>query len=514
MARTRLLVIASCAAIAFAATIVVLPPGAPAHRVTLVAPSAPPAAICGDTGLLAGPSKPPQGAVTVPAGDNSKMGLDKPGTTYWFSAGVHTLGTAKLDQIIPADNDTYTGAPGAVISGGGVNVYAFTQHASDVTIEHLTIEDFGQPGANNNQGVVNHDAASGWKIEFNTIENDAGAGVMLGSNDILKSNCLTENGQYGFSAYTESGPHDITIDHNEISHNDTYNWEKKDPGCGCSGGGKLWDTDGATITDNYIHDNQNVGVWADTDNSGIEITGNYISNNYSEGVMYEISYNGLISDNTFIHNGVGAGPSNPGFPTGAVYISESGSDATVPGPYNQVFSISHNTFTNNWSGVVLWENSNRFCGPDSPDNAGSLCTLVAPKVATVSTCRTPGINTKPLFTDCVWETSNVSVSHNTFTFSRTGVGNGCSSSNGCGYNALFSIYGSTPPYKGWIVPTDISENQNDHFSDNSYAGPWSFMAANQGVVVGAPQWTKGFVDQSDGSHIKFDAQDAGSSFIS
>ena len=39
----------------------------------------------------------------------------------------------------------------------------------------------------------------------------------------------------------------------------------------------------------------------------------------------------------------------------------------MPHEYNKTFAITGNTFTNNWSGVILWENSNRFCG--SPDNS-------------------------------------------------------------------------------------------------------------------------------------------------
>ena len=512
MARIRLFAIASCGAIVLAATLVAEPALVGTRVVASEPPATPPAKICGNSGVLNGPERAPAGSISVPAGNNSALLLDKPDATYWFLPGTHTIGNDKLSQIIPSDNDSYVGAPGAIISGQGVNDYAFTQQARNVTIEHLTIEDFGKPGANNNQGVVNHDAGSNWTIEFNTIEDDAGAGVMLGTNDVLKSNCLTENGQYGFSAYTPAGPKNITVTDNEISYNDTYNWEKKDPGCGCSGGGKLWDTDGASITGNYIHNNQNVGVWADTDNTGIDIAGNYISDNYAEGVIYEISYNGRIANNTFIHDGVGAGPANPGFPTPAVYISESGSDSRVAGPYGNEFSITGNTFTDNWSGVVLWENANRFCGPHSPDNAGSLCTLVDPSVASIVTCATAGIDINPLFSDCRWRTMNVNVTHNTFSFTRSGVGNGCSASDGCGFNALFSIYGSTAPYKAWIVPKNISDHQNNHFADNSYSGPWSFMAVNQGVVVSQAKWTKGFVDTGDGSDISFDPQDAGSDF--
>ena len=39
-------------------------------------PSTPPVEICGDQSILAGPSSPPAGAVTVPAGNNSSLSLD------------------------------------------------------------------------------------------------------------------------------------------------------------------------------------------------------------------------------------------------------------------------------------------------------------------------------------------------------------------------------------------------------------------------------------------------------
>ena len=58
---------------------------------------------------------------------------------------------------------------------------------------------------------------------------------------------------------------------------------------------------------------------------------NYISGNDAEGIMYEISYNAAIISNAFIRNGLVKGPTNPGFPTGAIYISESGSDARIRG---------------------------------------------------------------------------------------------------------------------------------------------------------------------------------------
>ena len=131
----------------------------------------PPAAVCGDTAFLAGPAKPPAGAVVVRAGnDLGILGyswLPKPRTTYWFAPGVHTLGLGQYNQIGPAKGDTIIGAPGAVLDGQGYNNTAFGGTASGVTIEHLTIRNFDEQ---NGQNAVNHDGGADWTIEYNTIE--------------------------------------------------------------------------------------------------------------------------------------------------------------------------------------------------------------------------------------------------------------------------------------------------------------------------------------------------------
>ena len=273
------------------------------------APTTPPVEICGDQSVLTGPSSPPAGAVTVPAGNNTSLfsAIPPTNTIYWFAPGTHTLGNGEFNQIIPSNGDTFIGGPGAVIDGQNLNDFAFTQQATGVTIEYLTIKDFGNTSgsANNNQGVVNHDSGSNWTIKYNTVEDSQGAGVMLGTNDVLEYNCLTENGQYGFSSYTPSGPSNITVSDNEISYNDTYNWEVKQPGCGCSGGGKFWDNIRHHRRGQLHPQQRNVGVWLDGNDSGWDITGNYFSNNFAEAVIYEISYNGSITDNTFVRQRMG-----------------------------------------------------------------------------------------------------------------------------------------------------------------------------------------------------------------
>ncbi len=528
------------------------PLAARARLLTGSAPTSPPIRVCGKPAVLAGPSLPPHGAVKIAAGDDDRVfrGKLRPDTTYYFTAGTHYLGSGQYSQIQASAGDAFIGAPGAVLSGddrssrGYVrNDFAFigtTKSATGVTIKYLTIENFAPPG---DQGAVNTNSDDNWTVEDDTIQDNVpGAGMMIGSGNTVDHDCLTENGEYGFNAYqapgdpqtskVTGGPQDITLSDNEISYNNTCNWEKVSDfpitrpagcagqgefnGCGCSGAGKFWQSQNVTVADNYVHDNYGTGIWVDTDNDGFHIYGNYIARNYSEGLIYEVSYNALIQDNTFTDNAWGSGPSLGGFPDSAVYISESGGDSRVANKFGYAtLDITGNVFTNNWGGVVLWENSNRFCG-DGYDDA---CTLVDPSVATMSRCRAalaePSENqptdTPDYFDLCRWKTQNVTVSDNDFNFNPADIGKACTAANYCGFNGLFSEYGSTTPYTGWIVPLNISDHQNNIFTANTYAGPWRFDGLNQGDVVTWKQWTSGFEDQS-GSNDFFNPQDADSTY--
>ncbi|MGH3280655.1 MAG: right-handed parallel beta-helix repeat-containing protein, partial [Trebonia sp.] len=464
----------------------------PTNAAVTAAPKAPPAQVCGDSRALSGPATPPKGATRVPVGDNSNFNFGQAGTTYWFAPGVHTLGTGQYANIRPGSKDTYIGAPGAILDGQHSNNSAFDGTATHVLIEYLTIRNFGTLGGDQQEGVVNHDSGSYWVISHSTISGNAGAGVMLGSHDTLVWNCILDNQQYGFSAYSNAGEvTDLMVDHNEIAGNDTYDYEAKHPGCGCSGGGKFWNVVNATVTNNWIYRNNSVGLWADTNNAGFEFEGNYFQDGEGVALMYEISYNAVIEYNTFDHNGVTGGPKDTGFPLSAVYISESGADSRVNSNYkDSPLLIAHNIFQNNWGGVILWENSNRFCG--SPDNtSSSYCTMVDPK-ATLKTCATPAlVKAKPYFDDCRWKTQNALVEFNQFTFTPAALGKKCTVANNCGFSGVFSEYGSDPswsPYHGDIVPKNITFHQNNKFYHNTYSGPWCFMGWELGTSVGFGQW--------------------------
>jgi hypothetical protein len=412
------------------------------------------------------------------------------GQIFWIAPGVHYLGGDQYSQVIPKDRQVFIGAPGAIIDGQHKNLYAFTGKGRGIRIKYLTIRNFGRHGDNGGAGVVNHDSGHRWVVAHDTITNNAGAGVFLGSHSRVVSSCLSHNGQYGFQSFEEDGDRQVVLRRNEIVGNNTDDWESIQPGCGCTGGGKFWNTQGAVVTDNWIHDNHGVGLWADTNNRGFLFKDNYINDNDGEGILYEISYNARITHNVFVRNAIVDGRKNSGFPVAAIYISESGSDSRVRTPYRHHLLIAHNRFVDNWSGVMAWENPDRFAG--SPYNSSTgFTTLVSPGVATLGHCSDPAlIGTRPYFDDCRWKTQNLKIRHNRFVMDRSRIP-GCTAKAGCGWNGLVSNYGTTPswsPYKAYVVPRHISFSQHNRWRSNRYLGPWRYLAFTLGNPVSWHKW--------------------------
>ena len=415
--------------------------------------------------------------VVHPGTDLSAATQNSPaGTTFWLSPGTHSLSADQFGQVIPKDGNVYLGAPGAVLDGHGINQAAFTQQAADVVIRGLTIRGFvAQP----DQGVVNHDSGPRWVIEGNVIEENDGAGMMAGVGQQVIGNCLRNNGQYGINAYRPGGLSDLVVEGNEISGNNTDDWETQLPGCGCTGGAKFWAVDGADIVGNWVHHNHGAGIWADTNNNDFVIEDNVIEDNEAEGLFYELSYNLVVSGNSFKRNmlvqGARRAARGDNFPVGAIYISESGGEPRIPARTDMI-DIRGNMFSDNWSGVTLWENADRFC--NSPANTSGLsCT---PLVPSVSTCVQPGIATAPLYDDCRWKTQRVYVRENTFEFDSQTPG--CLAL--CGRMAVLSNYGTFPewsPYKGTVISDAITFRQDNRWYDNQILRSLDVRRAGRGA---------------------------------
>ncbi|GAB3008753.1 right-handed parallel beta-helix repeat-containing protein [Amycolatopsis acidiphila] len=458
--------------------------------------SASTAAVCDKE--RAGPAAAPAGAVAVDpnvVGDLiAKTKAGPAGTTFWLAPGTHRLGSGNYDQVMPKDGDVYVGAPGAIVDGGHVNQYAFTGHAQNVRIQHLTVQDFDAP---HDEGVVNHDSGDGWVIEDNTVQHNSGAALMAGARQQVIGNCLRENGQYGMNAYKGDGTiTGLVVQGNEIAGNNTDDWETKSPGCGCSGGIKFWAVNGADVRGNWVHDNRGVALWADTNNNDFLIEGNVIENNDSAAIEYETSYNATIRDNTIRRNnwvdGRKYADRGDSFPIATIYISESGGEPRVPARTASL-DIEGNVLQDNWSGITLWENADRFC--NSPANTSSgTCTLVQPDAAK---CAQPGIATEPLYSDCRWKTKNVDIHDNRFELDPAVVN--CQVT--CGRMALLSNYGTYPdwsPYQGDVVQEAITSNQHNQWHDNTYSGPWTFVSSDTSQILDSFQW-QGAQQQDQGS---------------
>ena len=328
----------------------------------------------------------------------------------------------------------------------------------------------------------------------------------MGAGNKASYNCLKDNSQYGFQAYGPAGGEsNIVLDHNEIVGNNTGDWETKESRVWLHRRRQVLGCAERRVTNNYVHDNKSVGLWADTNDNNFLIEGNWIEDNDGQAIFWEISYNMAIRNNVIRHNLVADGPgrirSGDNFPDAAIYISESGGDARVP--YDLVGSptveISNNLIEDNYNGVALWENADRYCG--SPDNTSTgYCTLVNPTVAKLSTCTAGNIAKKPYYDDCRWKTQNVKVHHNTFRMNRANFFN-CSTSM-CGRNAIFSNYGSSPSWSPYIddkVVKAIVHDQGNMFSNNTYVGPWNFTVLDTGHRVSPTAWQAAPYNQDAGS---------------
>ncbi|MFJ5097180.1 right-handed parallel beta-helix repeat-containing protein [Streptomyces sp. NPDC088557] len=450
-------------------------------------------------GPAAGPVSAPAGAVSVdPAvvGDLAAKTASSPaGSTFWLRPGTHRLDGDRYAQVVPKEGNRYLGAPGAVLDGGKVNQYAFGGTARGVTLSHLTVQRFVAP---NNEGVVNHDMADGWVIEHTTIQHNSGAGLMAGARQRLTGSCLRANGQYGMNAYkTGDSIRGLVVEGNEVVGNNTDDWERREPGCGCSGGIKFWAVDGADVRGNWVHDNRGAGLWADNNNNDFRIEDNVIEANDGAALVYETSYNAVIRNNTIRRNnwveGRASADGGDDFPYATVYVSESGGEPRVPARTDKI-EIYRNVLEDNWNGITLWENADRFC--NSPANTSTgYCTLL---VKDTGRCARPAIAGAPLYADCRWRTQRVDIHDNRFLLDPSVLA--CTA--GCGRMAVVANYGTYPdwsPYRGDRVARAITLEQHNHWHDNVYRGPWTFVANDPSRKLDPGQWRRAPYLQDAGS---------------
>lgn len=394
--------------------------------------------------------------VVVPAGNNTTAAgsgtYQLNNAVIYFEPGVHIIQSVMYagnhsayagGYTAKAGKAVITGVNGGTANGGGGNYLASEKPSENGTVdnawEYLTIKNYASSVNNGVMGNANgYGTSNGDTYQYDTIgpnnygftgpdsppaagqSSGGGYGVMVGSYTTIKNNCLTGNAQGAFGG--SQGINDV-LANNEISRNGLGIYpDISGPGgsphsCGCSGGGKLFYSVNADIVNNWIHDNYNVGIWLDFDNTGALISHNYISSNWAEGIVVEASYNSVISDNTLVGNGWashgrwpagvrggtcyggvtctdGYGPvtgRGGGNPYAAIYLPNTGGDSAlsaisvpaaiaVPGcssscrvtsRYSGEFTVTGNTLIDNFGGVDVYADTNRFPGNLNDDSSCS-----------------------------------------------------------------------------------------------------------------------------------------------
>jgi hypothetical protein len=288
------------------------------------------------------------------------------------------------------------------------------------TWEFLTVENYTSDENNSVMGNVNGGGSDiGDVYKYDTIgpnqygysgtdsaprrgeSSGGGYAIDAGSDTAIEYNCLVGNAQGAFNAW---GTVNLRILDNEISWNglgeypDSPGTGGSPFGCGCSGGGKVFYSMNTDVIGNYIHNNYNDGIWFDFDNAGADIAGNYIASNWGNAIAYEASYNAHIVDNKIVGNGWASdGPWPAGLHGGTCYggvsctdglgpvtgagggnayaaidLSNSGGNANLGSRYAGNIWVAHNDLVNNFGGVKVYTDTNRYPGNVDNDSACSI----------------------------------------------------------------------------------------------------------------------------------------------
>jgi parallel beta-helix repeat protein len=172
--------------------------------------------------------------------------------------------------------------------------YAFRSSAARVRIRGLVIERYDSPPQ---MGAIQGEEATGWQIEAVVVRYNAGAGVAVGTDGVVRDSDIHHNGQLGVTA----GGRRILIEGNRIFANNAAGfdpaWE--------AGGLKITQSEKITMRGNEVRANDGAGLWCDIDCRDVVIEDNTVTQNQGPGIFYEISFDATIRKNRLDQNGIG-----------------------------------------------------------------------------------------------------------------------------------------------------------------------------------------------------------------
>jgi|GEM_PF-1939832 len=238
------------------------------------------------------------------------------GTDFVLTPGVYT-GHA----MYPKSDMTFTGQPGAILDGNGIESPAFSGVGDRVEIRGLEIRNY-EPGLFN--GAIQARSTSNfsrngddWLVDDNDIYDNSGVGVNVGSGMTVRNNRIYNNFQAGISGIGDDNNFlwDVTIDSNEVYGNADalYAYSLSQLNTNYHEGGlKLTRARRLKIINNNFHDNGGIDIYCDIKCDDVLIDNNDVTNStgryHPGGIVYELSTNATISNNRI--TGSSTQPSN------------------------------------------------------------------------------------------------------------------------------------------------------------------------------------------------------------
>jgi parallel beta-helix repeat protein len=213
------------------------------------------------------------------------------GTTFCFASGTYLLNhyiTLKdgNQAICPLRRtcvltglDQYRGAFDGEYGTSGQVVRGFV-------VEHFVATDDTWPLAGiqvRDNGLIEDN-----EVRFNDI------GIEVGSNQVIRGNFIHHNRRYGLSG----GPGDnILIDGNELSWNNTGQFDPNNDAGGSKIVGGEPGTHNLTWRANYVHHNYGNGIWTDGNVHNTLYERNVVDSNGGAGILHEISWDAVVRNN-------------------------------------------------------------------------------------------------------------------------------------------------------------------------------------------------------------------------
>jgi len=223
---------------------------------------------------------------------------------------VFTPGVYNAQSIVVKSDMTFTGQPGAILDGNGIDSPAITGYGDRVEIRGLEIRNYN-PGLYNGAIQARNTAnfaqeGEDWLVEDNDVHNNNAVGINVGSGMTVRNNRVWDNFQVGISGIGNDDNElwDVTIDSNEVfeNANDLYNFSVDEVWTRWHEGGlKIAQARRLKIINNNFHDNHGIDIYCDVRCDDVLIDNNDISNStgriHPGSIVYEISSNATISNN-------------------------------------------------------------------------------------------------------------------------------------------------------------------------------------------------------------------------